>query len=384
MAAGPLITELMANLGADVIKVESEARMDTLRMAVQPVDQPTIETGAFFQDCNTDKRSINLNLQTEDGIRVAKDLVRGADVVTENFTSGVLERLGLGYDELRKVNPRIVVASFPVMGSSGPKASWRGIGNSVVAMCGLAAHTGTPDHRPTGVLLHTDFTLAPLGVTAILAALLQRDETGEGQYLEVAQYEAGIHLLDTELMEYLANGVTPERPGNRSREMAPHGLFACAGDDRWVAITARNDADWFELCRAIGRDDLAGRADLRTLAGRKAAEDEIEAAVTAWTSERDMWEVEHRLQLAGLPAGAVEDIEDLVETDPSMEGFFMEFDHPAGMKFMAQNQPFLWNGERLAIRRAPFFGEHNEDVYRTELELDEEEITRLILDGVIY
>ena len=384
MAAGPLITELMANLGADVIKVESEARMDTLRTAAQPVEHPTIETGAFFQDCNTDKRSITLNLGTPEGIRLAKELARGADVVTENWTAGVLERLGLGYEELKQLNPSIVVASFPVMGATGPKASWRGIGNSVVAMCGLAAHTGEPDRKPTGVLLHTDYTLAPLGVAAIVAALLQRDETGVGQYIEVAQYEAAIQLLDTELMDYLANGVTPERPGNRSPEMAPHGLFVCAGDDRWVATLARDTVDWLELCRVIERDDLAGRDDLRTLAGRKAAEDEIEAAVTAWTSERDAWDVAKRLQQAGVPAGAVEDIEDLVETDPSMEGFFMEFDHPAGVRFMAQNQPFLWNGERLPIRRAPFFGEHNEEVYRKELSLSDEQITKLVLDEVIH
>ena len=208
-AAGPLTTELMANLGADVIKVESEARIDTLRTAVQPVDPPTIETGVFFQDCNTDKRSITLNLGSPDGIRVAKELVRLADVVTDNFTAGVMRRLGLGFDDLKLVNPRIVVASFPVMGTWGPKASWRGIGNSVVAMSGLAAHSGAPQNKPTGVLLHTDFTLAPLAVTAIVAALLQRERTGLGQEVEIPQYEAGIQLLDTELIEQLANGVTP-------------------------------------------------------------------------------------------------------------------------------------------------------------------------------
>ena len=382
-AAGPLSTELMANLGADVIKVESEARIDTLRNAVQPVEPPTIETGAFFQDCNTDKRSITLNLGSPDGIRVARDLVRLADVVTDNFSAGVMRRLGLGFDDLKLVNPRIVVASFPVMGTWGPKASWRGIGNSVVGMSGLAAHSGAPQNKPTGVLLHTDFTLAPLGVTAIAAALLQRERTGLGQEIEIPQYEAGIHLLDTELMEQLANGVTPERRGNRSPELAPHGLFPCAGDDRWLAIAVRHTVDWLELCRLIGRDDLAARDDLRTLAGRKAAEDELEAVVTAWTSQRDVWQAAELLQHAGIAAGPNEDIEDLVETDPAMNGFFLEFDHPVGVTFMAQNQPFLWNGHRLPIRRAPFFGEHNDEVFRNELQLDEAELTRLIVDGVI-
>jgi len=382
-AAGPLTTELMANLGADVIKIETDARIDTLRVALPAYDPPTIETGAFFQDCNTDKRSINLNLGAPEGLRVAYDLIREADVVTDNFTGGVMKRLGLGFDELKKINPRIVVCSLPVMGTWGPKASWKGIGNSVVALCGLAGHTGAPDRKPTGVLLHTDFTLGPLAATAILSALIQRDRTGVGQEIEIPQYEAGIHLLDTELIEQLANGVTVERRGNRSPEMAPHGLFRCAGDDRWLALSARDTVDWLEICRVIGRDDLAARQDLQTLEGRKAAEDEIEAAITDWTCKQDVWHATAAFESAGVPAGPNKDIEDLVETDPSMQGFFHEFDHPVGIRFMAQNQPFLWNGERLPIRRAPFFGEHNEQVYRDELGLSEEEFTQLLVNEVI-
>ena len=382
-AAGPLTTELLANLGADVIKIESDARIDTLRVALNAHDPPSIETGAFFQDCNTDKRSVNVNLSAPDGLRIAYDLIRDADVVTDNFTGGVMKRLGLGYDDLKQINPRIVCASFPVMGTWGPKASWKGIGNSVVALCGLAAHTGPADRKPTGVLLHTDFTLAPLAVTAIVSALIQRERTGIGQEVEIPQYEAGIQLLDTELIEQLANGETPPRRGNRSPESAPHGNFQCAGDDKWLALDVRNTVDWLELCRVIGRDDLAAREDLRTLGGRQAAEEEIESAVTAWTSGLDLWEATEILVAAGIPAGPNEDIQDLVESDPSLDGFFHEFDHPIGIKFMAQNQPFLWNGERLPIRRAPFFGEHNEEVYRQVLGLSEDEMTDLMISEVI-
>ena len=382
-AAGPLTTELLANLGADVIKIESDARIDTLRVALNAHDPPSIETGAFFQDCNTDKRSVNVNLSAPDGLRIAYDLIRDADVVTDNFTGGVMKRLGLGYDDLKQINPRIVCASFPVMGTWGPKASWKGIGNSVVALCGLAAHTGPADRKPTGVLLHTDFTLAPLAVTAIVSALIQRERTGIGQEVEIPQYEAGIQLLDTELIEQLANGETPPRRGNRSPESAPHGNFQCAGDDKWLALDVRNTVDWLELCRVIGRDDLAAREDLRTLGGRQAAEEQIESAVTAWTSGLDLWEATELLVAAGIPAGPNEDIQDLVESDPSLDGFFHEFDHPIGIKFMAQNQPFLWNGERLPIRRAPFFGEHNEEVYRQVLGLSEDEMTDLMISEVI-
>jgi crotonobetainyl-CoA:carnitine CoA-transferase CaiB-like acyl-CoA transferase len=382
-AAGPLTTELMANLGADVIKVESDARIDTLRVALPAHDPPTIETGAFFQDCNTDKRSINLNLGAPGGLRVAYDLIREADVVTDNFTGGVMKRLGLGFDDLKKINPRIVVCSLPVMGTWGSKASWKGIGNSVVALCGLAAHTGAADRKPTGVLLHTDFTLGPLAATAIISALIQRDRTGVGQEIEIPQYEAGIQLLDTELIEQLANGELSPRRGNRSPEMAPHGLFRCAGDDRWLALSARDTVDWLEICHVIERADLAARDDLRTLSGRQASEEVIEAAITAWTCKQDVWQATAAFEAVGVPAGPNEDIEDLVESDPSMTGFFHEFDHPVGIQFMAQNQPFLWNGERLPIRRAPFFGEHSEQVYRNELGLSEEQFTQLLVDEVI-
>ena len=281
------------------------------------------------------------------------------------------------------MNPRIVVASFPVMGTWGPKASWRGIGNSVVAMSGLAAHTGAPQNKPTGVLLHTDFTLAPLATTAIVAALLQRERTGLGQEVEIPQYEAGIQLLDTELIEQLANGVTPPRRANRSPELAPHGLFPCAGDDRWVAIAVRHTVDWLELCRVIDRADLAAA---RTCARCPAARPQRTRSRPPSRSGRlaaTCGQAADRLQQAGIPAGPAEDIEDLVETDPSMQGFFLEFDHPVGVKFMAQNQPFLWNGHRLPIRRAPFFGEHNDEVFREELQLDEAELTKLIVNGVI-
>ena len=213
--------------------------------------------------------------------------------------------------------------------------------------------------------------------------MIQRDRTGVGQEIEIPQYEAGIHLLDTELIEQLANGTLTERRGNRSPEMAPHGLFRCAGDDRWLALSARNTIDWLEICRVIGRADLAARQDLRTLDGRKAAEDEIEAAVTNWTCTQDVWQAAEAFTAGGVPAGPNEDIEDLVESDPSMAGFFHEFDHPVGIKFMAQNQPFLWNGQRLPIHRAPFFGEHNEQVYRQELGLSQDEFTRLLVDEVI-
>lgn len=384
-AAGPLVTEFLANLGADVIKVESLARIDTVREFHHPLERASIDTGAFFADCNTGKRSITLNLNHEEGVALALDLARTADVVTDNFTPGRMDRWGLGYESLRAVNPDIITASYPVMGCSGPKRAWRGIGNSVVAMCGLAWHTGRPGKPPAGLgTLHTDFTLAPIAAAQIIAALMHREETGIGQQLEIAQYEAALHLLDTLLFEYLANGTERPRDGNRSTEYAPHGVFRCAGQDRWVAICVTSTVEWQLLCTVMGRDDLARREDLQSLGGRLAAIDEIERAVESWTGERDAREVAAVLCAKGISASPLLHIGDLVESEPSLAGFFHEYEHPNGVTFLAQNQPFDWNGGRLPLRRAPLLGEHNEEIFKGELGIDEDRFVQLMVDEVIY
>ena len=384
-AAGPLVTELLAALGADVIKVESVARIDTVREFHHPPEGASIDTGAFFQDCNTGKRSILLNLSKPEGIALARRLIRTADIVTDNFTPDRMRRWGLGPDALHELNPQLITASFPVMGSSGPKSGWRGIGNSVVALSGLAGHMGDPESAPVGMgTLHTDFTLAPLAAAQIMAALLQRERTGQGQHIEIAQYEAALHLFDTEVLDCLVNGEVATRKGNRSSEYAPHGVFRSVGEDRWVAIAAGNTLEWQRLAVHIGRPDLASRSDLQSLSGRLEALDELEAAVESWSSELDPWEAADSLTRLEVPAAPLQHVGDIVEKDAAMADFFHRFTHPAGMEFMAQHQPFTWNEGRLPISRAPLLGEHNEVVYCDELGLSHDEFVDLMVSEVIY
>ncbi len=379
--AGPLSTRLLGDLGADVIKVESEYRIDPIRyIGVQPPQVPASwDTNGQFNECNTNKRAITLNLNTSEGIRLARELAATADVVTSNYTPDRLDRWGLGYEELRAIRPNLIVANLAVMGIRGPNRGWRSYGSGIVAMCGLAALTGFRGRDPIGLgTLHTDFTVPHFAATQILAALIHRDRTGEGQYLELSQYEASIHLLDTELVEYLNNGTLPSRRGNRSARFVPHGVFAAAGEDRWVAIACRDDDDWGRLCHVMGRADLAGIAD------RTSRTDEIEAAIGAWTSSRDNWEAAAAVQAAGVPASAVEDLRDLMGRDGAMASAHREFDLPAGVSVLVREEPFTWDGERLPLQRAPRWSEHTEEILRQELGLDTEQIAALVAANVLY
>jgi benzylsuccinate CoA-transferase BbsF subunit len=385
-AAGPLVTRFLADLGAEVIKIESSVRVDRVREFMHPPENYSLNTGGFFADCNTNKQSVTIDLGTPGGIALVTEMIRTADVVTDNFTPGAMARWGLDYEELRRIRPDIIVARFPVMGTTGPKRDWRSIGNGVVALCGLAGHTGFPERPPIGLgTLHTDFTLAPLGATQVMAALLERERTGEGCALEIAQYEAATHLLDTGLLDYLVNGALPARSGNRSPEHAPHGVFPCRlhPSDSWVAIEARSTLEWQLLCEAMGRPDLAARPDLQDMAGRADAADEIEAAVAAWTATCTPWGVTEALQARGVPASPVEHVGDLLDDDPGMAGFYASYRHPEGHDFLVINQPWLWDGERQPLVRAPLLGEHNERVLRHLLGRDDDQVAELFVSGVM-
>lgn len=385
MIAGPLTTRLLADLGAEVIKVESLARVDRIReVGVQPPGGGSTETNGVFHDCNANKKSLTLNLGHPRGIELAKQLVAQADVVTSNFTPDRMDRWGLGYEDLREVKDDIIVASMPVMGSEGPHSSWRAVGNGVIAMSGLNAHTGFPGRPPSGLgTLHSDFTTPYFGAIQIAAAVHQRNQTGKGQFMELAQYEATVHLLDTEPLEVLINGHEPARRGNRSPYYAPHGVFPCKGEDRWVAIAVRDDAECQSLCAVLGLDALAQREDLQSLDGRQAAVEEVEAAIGQRTAELDDWEVAAALQQAGVPASPVEDVGDLVGRDDLRHSYLHESEHPFVHSMLQQHEPITWDGERLPVTRAPFMGEHTAELLTSILGMDEDAITDLAAQGVL-
>lgn len=385
MIAGPLTTRLLADLGAEVIKVESSARMDAIReIGVQPPGMLTVDTNGVFNDSNANKKSITLDLGSAKGIAIAKDLACVSDVVTSNFTPDRMDRWGLGYDDLRAVREDIIVASLPVMGKDGPHTAWRSVGNGIIAMGGLSGLTGFPNRAPVGLgTLHSDFTTPYFAALQIMAAIFDRELTGEGQYMELAQYEAAVHLLDTEILDQLVNGFETPRRGNRSLEHCPNGVFRCRGEDRWVAISVRSAEEWHNLCDTMSLSTLGARLELEALAARQAIEGEIEALIEAWTMSRDRSEVAAALQARGVPASPVEDVADLVDGPGGVREAFKQIDHPSGVTMLLQHEPITWDGDRLPLARAPLFGEHTTQVFRELLGIGEDELADLVAAGVV-
>ena len=379
--AGTLGTRLLADIGAQTLKVESAYRIDPIRsIGVQPPNQPVSwNTNGQFNDCNANKRAMCLNLNTPEGLDIALRLAAQKDVVTSNYTPDRLDRWGLGYEALRAVNDRIILANLGVMGIDGPHMGWRSYGSGVVAMCGIGALTGFPGRDPIGIgTLHTDFTVPYFAAIGIMAAVYQKWRTGKGQYFELSQYEASVHLLDTELIHFLNGGPEPARNGNRSTRMVPHDVFPSAGDDRWVAIACRDDDDWRRLCEATG---LTGPDDL---AGRLANADEIEAKLSEWTRERGNWEAAAELQRAGVPASPVEDLGELLGRDTAMNVDYRELELTSRITAMVQEEPIVWDGARLPLRRAPLWDEHTLEVLTDELGLSPEEIAELLAKDVLF
>ncbi len=383
--AGPLGTRLLADLGADVIKIESEHRGDPIRYTgVQPADrEPSWNTVGQYNDCNVNKRGVTLNLNTREGVDLARRLAATADVVTSNYTPDRLDRWGLGYDVLRVARPDLVMANLAVMGTAGPNKGWRSYGSGIVAMCGLAARSAAPGRVPSCIgTLHTDFTVPYYGAAFVMAALLRRDRTGQGAFLELSQYETAVRLLEVELVEAL-NGLAPGSGiGGRPDRRGPEGVYPCLDDrpadlssgeidgDRWVAVSCRDDADRRALATVVGADPEG---------------DDLARRLAAWAAARDVWAATAALQAVGVPASPVETLRDLLFADKGAAAMFHPVDLGDGLSALVREEPILWDGERLPIRmRAPVWFEHTEEVLCGELGVPDEEFGQLIADGVLF
>ena len=388
MIAGPAGSRVLSDLGAEVIRVESEYRVDNIRrLGVFPDNAGTVDTNAVFYDCNTGKRSIALNLNTPRGIEIAKRLVAMSDIVTNNFTGDRMDRWGLGYEDLRKIKPEIVMLTMPVMGTTGPRKHHGSYGNGVIAFGGLNSNMGLPERPPVGMApLYSDFSSPYFFASAIAAALHHRECSGEGQFIDLAQAEATVSLLGTDVMEYTANGEVAPRSGNRVRDFCPHGVYRCEGEDRWCAIAARDDEDWKKLAAVIDEVELSGDERFSSHAARKQHEDELDALIEGWTRERDAWDVMHTLQAAGVMAGVAEDLEDMVARDPGLPGrhLIAISNDDEAFEFTVHAQPLRLDGEVPPLDPAPAFGEANQYVYRKLLGFSEDEYVQLIADNVIF
>ncbi|MBW2370383.1 MAG: CoA transferase [Deltaproteobacteria bacterium] len=384
--AGPWVGRYFANYGAEVIRVESATRLDWSRYVPggAAVVDGKIQRGALFTNFNCDKLCITLNLKNPKGIEVARRLISVSDVVCDNFSAGSMEKFGLGYDELVKVKPDIIMLSMPAFGSSGPRKDFAAYGNGLQAAMGLDFISGQPGRAlgiPTAL---PDMGHNPTHATvAILAALRYRHLTGKGQYIDLAQLESSLGWMETTVLDYTVNGRIGKAQGNRRPDAAPHGVYRCRGDDRWVAIAVFTEAQWKAFCEVIGSPSWSRQTRFSTLSERKENEAELDRLIEEWTHEMRAWEVMKKMQAKGLAAGVVETGEDLLTRDEQFRAkkYYIELDHPDG-KAYCENAVIGFSDTPGSVRRAaPIMGQDNEDVFKEILGMSEEEINQCYVDG---
>jgi benzylsuccinate CoA-transferase BbsF subunit len=394
--AGAGATRLLAAFGAEVIRIEdpaTEGRWDILRGSPPFVDDRRgTELGGGFQNHNVEKLGVTLNLRTERGRELLERLVGVSDVVTENFAAGVLDSWGFGWERLRSIRPDLVYVSNCGFGHEGPYAAFRTWGPIVQACCGLTFSSGLPDLPPAGWgYSYMDHHGGNIMALAVLAALVHRNRTGEGQWVDMSCTEAGAALLGPALLDWSVNGRPLRRPGmphsNRSDAppMAPHGIYACAGEDAWVAIACRDDRDWRALATVVD-EPWTTHERFSGLDGRLALEDELDRLLGAWCAARDRFAVAAALTDAGVPAAPVRRPEDRIEHDPDTAawGLWPQVDHPAMGRLRVDGIPVHLSATDWRIERpAPLLGEHNREVYGGLLGLADDEIDELTAAGVL-
>lgn len=384
VGTGPGTARILATHDATVIKVESAAHPDLARLAPPMKDSvPGLNRSGWFIELNCNKLAMTLNLKHPGGLAVARRLVAWADVVIENFTAGVFDRLGLGYEALKKIKPDVILFSTSIQGAGGPHSTHPGFGGTLAGLAGFAHLTGWPDRGPVEVYgAYPDWLLPPFGALAILAALDFRRRTGKGVHIDASQYEVALTFLGPVLMDYLVNGRVWTRRGNQDSSAAPHNAYPCLGDDRWCVIAVTDDEEWRALCRVTA---ILALEDSRyaTALDRKEHEREIDRHIAAWTSTRAAEEVVRRLQEAGVPAGLVQRGEDL-HADPQLahRGHWQVREHGEIGACTLSANPFILSETPAEIRRpGPLFGQHTEEVCRTHLGMSAEEIEALRAAG---
>ncbi len=387
--AGPYGALQLAHLGAEVIHIESHTRPDGARLVpIHPSGvTPSLNTVGYFNQWNQGTKSMALDLSKPEALAIAKQLAATCDVVIQNFATGVMDRLGLGYAELRKAKPDIIMASISGYGQTGPQRQYMGYGPAMGPLAGLASLTGYVDGPPQEVgMAYGDPNGGINAAIAICAALVARKRTGQGQHIDVSLWESMAVLMAEGWMDYAMNGTQPARMGNRDQMMSPHNCFRCAGEDEWVSIACDTEAEWQALCRVMGQEQLTTDGRFRTANARKANEDELEHIVTAWTTTQNKWDVTRALQAVGIAAYPTMSSKDLME-DPQLNArsFFVRLPHPevgvrthAGMPWLLTHAP---NGVRAP---APLLGQDTDWVLRDLLGYSAAEIAQLKSAQVLY
>ncbi len=386
--AAPTAARLMADFGADVIKIESHVHPDTLRVGTPYIGgMPGVDRSGYFAAYNAGKRSFSLNLQSEGAHAIVRALVEKSDVLVENFAPGVMTRLGLTPERLWEWNPQLIIASHALQGQTGPRSRHRGYGQIASGMTGWYDLTGESGGEPLGPYsAYTDFLSWPLLFSSILLGLKARDESGEGQHIDHAQVESSLHFLAPLLLHADLTGHMATRQGNHEDHLAPNNAYLCAGDDdRWVAFSVASDDQWQALCTALDAPALAGDGRFASHARRKANESELDAALDVLAARIDAEELVTRLQAAGVAVGTVARGSDLF-ADPQLgaRGFFTRLTHPELGDHAVLTPSFRISGVDSGPHRgAPCLGEHTFEIASDLLGLDGETIGDLVARGIL-
>jgi benzylsuccinate CoA-transferase BbsF subunit len=379
-AAGPIATKQLSDNGATVVKVESFKHPDSIRLGGPFIDdKPGINRSGFFADFHSSKLGMSVDMSNPDAMEIIRPLIAWADVVAESFRPGVMAKWGLDFESLRKINPRIIMLSSSLYGADGPWARHPGYGAQGQALAGLHGMTGWPDRAPAMPKgAYSDSVSPRYALSALLAALIHREKTGEGQHVELSQIEATSQLLAPELLAYQVTGEQATRSGNRKIGSIVHGVYPCAGEERWIAIEAVDEAQWQALCEVLGNADALTQA-------RNDGDEALDKAIAELTAPMDPFELMAACRKAGVPAGVANKGSDLLEDDVFIaRGHFWPLEH-AEMGRLKYNGPaYRFEKTPSELRFAsPRLGEHTEQVMTEILGFDDAAIARFRQEGIL-
>lgn len=384
----PFTCRTLAAFGAEVIKIESHTRPEGQRntLVPKPIGKESINTNWLFMQVNPDKHSLAVNLNVPEARELVRTIISQADVVIDNFGVDPMPKWNMTAEELFAKRPDLIIVRCSVNGRSGPLKNYVGLGNTIMSTAGINAITGFEGDPPVSTCTaHPDYSSnAHHTLFAIMSALYHRERTGEGQVIDLSQTESTVCFVGPTLLDYTANGNIQGQPNNRHTQMAPHGVFPCLGDDRWLAIACPDDDAWQALAPIIGADAADPR--FATFEARKANEDALDAVVSAWTSQQEEFDAMKTLQAANVPAGVVQTAQDMLEKDEHLADrkFFQMMEHPeAGEVIVMQPHFKLEETPGRVGKPAPLLGADNEWVMNDFLGLDDEEVANLYVTGAV-
>jgi crotonobetainyl-CoA:carnitine CoA-transferase CaiB-like acyl-CoA transferase len=388
--AAPWIGRMLAWAGAEVIKVESHAHPDVPRLFVPP-REPELGTqpqcSPWFTDWSAGKRFVALDLRNDEGAELARQIVDQSDAVIANYSTGVLEKLGLGYETLAARNPELVMLESSGYGESGPMSHYITWGPNIEALSGLSSLSGFPERECTlSHFAYPDPLSALHGLFVLLAGLAYRDRSGEGQLIHLSQFETTVAAIGPLMLEAAVTGKEPPRLGNRERDRAPYGCFPCLGDDRWCVLCIEDDEDWNRFREVMGHPDWAEQEPFATMASRVTNVEALESRVSEWTKSRRDYEIMENCQRVGLAAGVVQSAEDLLRIDPQLahREFFEEIPHFKRGSVVASGIPLGLTGTPGHTPHAgSAVGHDNQYVFREILDLSEAEVEHFVANGAI-